>query len=40
VTPQGLRERFERIAPLLYRFPSLDPAGFRRALDEALAGAR
>lgn len=32
-----LRRRFEQIEPQLYRFPAIDPKGFRRALEEALA---
>lgn len=39
VTPAGLRERFAGIAPLLYRFPAVDPPSFRRALEDALGGA-
>lgn len=31
-----LQEYFEAIAPDLYRFPAIDPASFRAALDEAL----
>ena len=31
-----LRRRFEQIEPQLYRFPAIDPAGFRQALDEIL----
>jgi len=33
---QELRRRFEQIEPELYRFPAIDPAAFRRALEEAL----
>ncbi len=32
-----LRRRFEQIEPQLYRFPSLDPAAFRRAVEATLA---
>jgi hypothetical protein len=38
-TPALLRERFARIEPLLFRFPALDAASFKRALDEALGDA-
>ncbi len=31
-----LRRRFEEIEPLLYRYPAIDPAAFRRAVEEAL----
>ena len=37
VEPAKLRELFAAIAPRLYRYPALDPASLRRALDEALA---
>ncbi|HEY0513650.1 MAG TPA: DUF6036 family nucleotidyltransferase [Thermoanaerobaculia bacterium] len=33
---QELRRRFEQIEPGLYRFPAINPATFRRALEEAL----
>ena len=36
VDPQKLRELFEAVAPRLYRYPAIDPASFRRRLDEAL----
>lgn len=29
-----LRRHFEMIAPLLYRYPAVDPTSFRRAVDE------
>lgn len=29
---------FERIEPELYRFPAIDPASFRRAVEETVAG--
>jgi len=32
-----LRRRFEEIEILLFRYPAIDPAAFRRALEEALA---
>jgi hypothetical protein len=35
---QELRRRFEQIEPELYRFPAIEPATFRRALEEALQG--
>jgi hypothetical protein len=34
---QQLRRRFEEIEPWLFRYPSIDPVAFRRALEEALA---
>jgi hypothetical protein len=37
VTRDGLREDFAAIEPLLYRYPALDAASFRRALEVALA---
>jgi hypothetical protein len=37
VTPERIRELFEKIAPELYRYPALDPSSFRRAVDEALS---
>jgi hypothetical protein len=40
VEPSRLRDLFESVAPQLYRYPALDPAALRRALDEALRGAR
>lgn len=33
---EELRHRFEQIEPDLYRFPAIDPAAFRRALEEAI----
>lgn len=36
VTPDALREAFERIEPELYRYPAIDPPSFRMALDDAL----
>ena len=36
VDPQRLRELFAQIEPELYRYPALDPASFRRAVEEAL----
>jgi len=35
-----LRRRFEQIEPQLYRYPALDPAAFRRAVEEAVAPPR
>ena len=32
-----LRAVFEAIAPHLYRYPAIDPASFRAALEETLA---
>jgi hypothetical protein len=37
VTPKALRETFAAIGPRLFRYPSIDPAAFRRALDAMLA---
>jgi uncharacterized nucleotidyltransferase DUF6036 len=37
VVPSTLRRLFEEIVPALYRYPAVDPAAFRRALDSALA---
>jgi hypothetical protein len=37
VDPRRLRELFEAIEPQLYRYPHIDPATFRRKLDDALA---
>lgn len=31
-----LRELFEAVAPLLYRYPAIDPNSMRRSIDEAL----
>jgi hypothetical protein len=39
VEARELVRRFEEIAPRLYRFPAIDPAAFRRALDEAVGPA-
>lgn len=36
VEPSKLREYFSRVEPMLYRFPAIDAAAFRRALDESL----
>jgi hypothetical protein len=36
VTPDRLRELFEAIVPALHRYPSIDAAAFRRALDLTL----
>jgi hypothetical protein len=35
VDPQRVLEYFERIEPELYRYPAIDPASFRRAVEEA-----
>ena len=37
VMPDRLREDFAAIEPLFYRYPALDPAAFRRALETALS---
>lgn len=39
VQPARLRELFERIEPELYRYPALNPASFRQAVDIALQDA-
>lgn len=39
VSPQGLRDAFERAAPDLYRFPAVDPDTYRRALEDMLSQA-
>jgi hypothetical protein len=38
VDPQELGERFAQIEPELYRYPAIDPAAFRRAVERAIAG--
>jgi hypothetical protein len=35
VERSGLREYFDAIEPLLYRYPAVDPPSFRRAVEEA-----
>jgi hypothetical protein len=37
VTPSLLRQLFDAIVPALYRYPALDQAAFRRAVESALA---
>ena len=37
VEPMKLRDLFEAIVPRLYRYPAVDPAALRRAVDRALA---
>jgi hypothetical protein len=37
VAPPLLRQLFEEIVPALYRYPAVDPAAFRRAVENALA---
>lgn len=39
VDADGLRRAFDAIAPQLYRFPAVDPGGFRQALEKLLADA-
>lgn len=34
ISPSAVREQFARMEPELYRFPAIDPASFRRAVDE------
>ncbi len=36
IEPAELRQRFEQIEPYLYRYPAIDPAAFRRALEVVL----
>jgi hypothetical protein len=36
VEPNALRARFDEVEPELYRFPAIDPASFRRSLEDAL----
>ena len=36
VDPRQLKELFAAIEPQLYRYPAIDPAAFRRRLDDAL----
>lgn len=38
VEPAQLRAMYDRIEPLLVRYPAVDPVRFRRRLDETLAG--
>lgn len=38
VDPGELRRRFEQIEPELYRYPAIDPAGFREAVEAFLSG--
>lgn len=33
ISPGAVREQFSRMEPLLYRFPAIDPASFREAVD-------
>jgi hypothetical protein len=40
VEPGELRRRFAEIEPQLYRFPAIDPASFRLAVEEVLAESR
>ena len=37
VTPTGLRAAYDEAAALLYRYPAVDPATYRRALEALLA---
>jgi hypothetical protein len=34
VDPAEARAQFEQIEPLLFRFPAIDPASFRSAVEE------
>lgn len=38
VDPATARAQFESIEPELYRFPSIDPAAFRRAVESLFGG--
>jgi hypothetical protein len=37
IDPKRLRELFDEIEPLLFRYPAIDAAGFRAKLDRALS---
>ena len=37
VHPAHLQQFFEEIVPQLYRYPAIDPGGFRRAVEKAVA---
>jgi hypothetical protein len=37
VDPGELRRRFDQIEPQLYRYPAIDPAAFRKALEAFLS---
>lgn len=39
VTAEALRHAFTEIEPRLYRYPAVDPASFRRAVEAVVAGA-
>jgi hypothetical protein len=36
VTPVSLRDTFAAIEPLLYRYPAVDPASFRKSVEDML----
>jgi len=38
ITPQAVRRHFDEIEPLLYRYPAISPAAFRRAVEAMLTG--
>ena len=38
VDPERLRELFEQIEPVLFRYPSLDPREFRAKVERTLRG--
>ena len=40
IEPPSLRELFDEIEPRLYRYPAIDPAAFRRALEAFLEEVR
>jgi hypothetical protein len=40
VTPEDLRRRFAQIEPQLHRYPAIDPASFRRAVERATAAGK
>lgn len=37
ISPSQLSELFEKIFPLLYKYPAIDPAAFRRNLESVLS---
>jgi hypothetical protein len=39
IEPGRLREYFERIKPLLYRYPAVDPVAFERAIEDIVGRA-
>lgn len=39
IEPPQVKRLFEAVEPLLYRYPAIDPAAFRRAVEEAITRA-